>query len=155
MFLSRAAEPLPDGPLDYAHYRAIHHHLFQDIYDWAGQPRTLRTGKGGNWFCYPENIQAEAERLFRWLAERSHLTDLDSHEFARDAAYFLSELNAVHPFREGNGRTQLVFLKLLTMNAGRPFSDEALEPERTLVAMIQSFGGDLEPLTALVADLIA
>ncbi len=54
-----------------------------------------------------------------------------------------------------NGRTQLVFLKLLTANAGWPFHDEALDPERTLAAMIASFSGDLAPLEALIADIIA
>lgn len=155
MFLSRASEPLPDGNLDYPHYQAIHHHLFQDVYDWAGQPRAIRTGKGSNWFCHPEHIQAEAERLFRWLAERDHLMGLDMQGFPSDAAYFLSELNAIHPFREGNGRAQLAFLKLLTLNAGRSFNDDVLEPQRTLSAMIESFRGNIEPLTALIADLIA
>ncbi len=58
-------------------------------------------------------------------------------------------------FREGNGRTQLVFLKLLTANAGYPFNDDALDPTRTLNAMISSFSGDLAPLEALIADIIA
>ena len=155
MFQTRIEEPLPAGNLDYAHYRAIHRHLFQDVYDWAGQPRTIRTGKGGNWFCYPENIEAEAIRLFTWLGARDYLASLVDEKFAADAAYFLSELNAIHAFREGNGRTQLAFLNLLVLNAGRTFDDTALEPDRTLTAMIESFNGRLAPLTALIADIIA
>jgi hypothetical protein len=60
MFLTRSEEPLPDGNLDYEHYKAIHRHFFQDVYDWAGGPREVRTGKGGNWFCYPEYIDAQS-----------------------------------------------------------------------------------------------
>ena len=45
MFLTRSEEPLPDGDLDYEHYKAIHHHFFQDVYDWSGRPREVRTGK--------------------------------------------------------------------------------------------------------------
>jgi cell filamentation protein len=60
----RAQEPIPDGNLDYAHYRALQRHLFQDVYDWAGEPRKIRIGKGGNWFCFPENIDAEMTKLF-------------------------------------------------------------------------------------------
>ncbi|MGE0628783.1 MAG: Fic/DOC family protein [Hyphomicrobiaceae bacterium] len=52
----RAEEPLPNGRFGAAHYRAIHRHMFQDVYAWAGQYRTVRTGKGGKWFCYPEHI---------------------------------------------------------------------------------------------------
>lgn len=52
----RASEPLPTGKFDYAHYRALHRHLFQDVYPWAGIIRTVRIAKDGNWFCYPEHI---------------------------------------------------------------------------------------------------
>lgn len=155
MFEERAAEPLPSGNLDYAHYRNIHHHLFQDVYDWAGEPRTVRIAKGGNWFCYPENLEGHMGATFAWLAERDHLAGLDAPTFAKSAAYFLSELNAGHAFREGNGRTQLVFLKVLVVSAGFPFSDDAVGPDRTLAAMIASFSGDLGPLEALIADVIA
>jgi cell filamentation protein len=60
----RAAEPLPSGRFGPAHYRAIHHHLFQDVYSWAGRYRIVRTAKGGNWFCYPEHIPSEMNRIF-------------------------------------------------------------------------------------------
>jgi fido (protein-threonine AMPylation protein) len=52
---ARADEPLPEGNLDFAHYKAVHHHLFQDVYEWAGKVRTVRIFKGGNPFCFPEN----------------------------------------------------------------------------------------------------
>lgn len=155
MVLTRGAEALPDGSLDYAHYRAIHHHLFQDVYEWAGQPRTIRIAKGGNWFCFPENLDRHMGATFDWLAEHDFIVGLDKAIFAKSAAYFLSELNAGHPFREGNGRTQLVFLKLLSANAGWTFNDDALDPERTLAAMIASFSGNLSPLEALIADIVA
>ncbi len=154
-FLSRARDPLPIGNLDYWHYRAIHRHLFQDVYDWAGEPRTIRIAKGGNWFCYPENLDRHMSATFDWLYAHDNLVGLEADAFARSAAYFLSELNAGHPFREGNGRTQLVFLKALVVNAGRSFNDDALDPERTLEAMIASFSGNLATLEALIADIIA
>jgi cell filamentation protein len=50
---ARADEPLLEGALDFLHYCAVHHHLFQDVYDWAGQPRTVRMSKGGSPFCLP------------------------------------------------------------------------------------------------------
>src|SRR5262249_9548196 len=62
---ARAEEPLPEGELDFTHYRAVHHHLFQDVYEWAGQIRTVRLFKGGNPFCFPENIEGQATRLFK------------------------------------------------------------------------------------------
>jgi cell filamentation protein len=51
---ARSAEPLPEGQLDFAHYCAVHHHLFQDVYEWAGKPRTVRMSKQSSPFCFPE-----------------------------------------------------------------------------------------------------
>ena len=99
--LQRSAEPLPAGKLTYPHYCAIHRHLFQDVYTWAGKPRTVRVAKGGSMFCYPESIDREAKKLFRQLAEAKHYKGLSSEDFAKEAAHFLAELNAIHPFREG------------------------------------------------------
>src|SRR5581483_7119533 len=142
----RAQEPIPKGKLDYAHYRALHKHLFQDVYDWAGQPRKIRIGKGGNWFCYPENIDKEMTKLFQSLAEQKNFAGLSKAEFAKKAANFLAELNAVHPFREGNGRTQLSFLGIIADEAGHPLNFEKLEPEKILNAIIESFDGNEENL---------
>jgi cell filamentation protein len=154
MYLTRADEALPSGQLDYAHYRAIHRHLFQDVYDWAGEERAIRITKGGSTFAYPEHLHRTMTRVFGELAERKFLRDLHSVAFAEGAAYILSEINAGHPFREGNGRTQLAFLKLLCLGSGHGFDDDALDPDLTLQAMIASFHGDLAPLTALIVDLV-
>jgi len=67
MTFARSEEPLPAGRLSGTQYRAIHHHLFQDVYDWAGRFRTVRLAKGASPFCYPENIGREMRRLFDWL----------------------------------------------------------------------------------------
>ncbi|OLP57674.1 adenosine monophosphate-protein transferase [Rhizobium rhizosphaerae] len=155
LFLIRADEPLPDGALDRAHYMAIHHHLFQDIYDWAGQPRTIRIGKGGNWFCYPEYIDRQMDLVFAKLERNGFLTGLSPEEFARQATDFLADLNAIHPFREGNGRTQLTFLSLLAENGGLPFNDDLLDRHRVIGAMIDSFDGRIEPLRQLILDLVS
>jgi len=150
----RAQEPIPKGDLDYAHYCALHKHLFQDVYDWAGQPRKIRIGKGDNWFCFPENIDAEMTKLFASLARQSNFAGLSKTEFARRAAHFLAELNAIHPFREGNGRTQLSFLGLIAEEAGHPLDFEKLEPDKILGGIIESFAGDEDNLRRVIADLI-
>nr|WP_258571265.1 Fic family protein [Flavimaribacter sediminis] len=155
MFASRAEEELPNGALDFEHYRAVHHHFFQDVYDWAGEIRTIRTGKGQNWFCYPEHIEAQANDLFAHLAERNHFTEAGAKSrFAEDAAWFLSEINAIHPFREGNGRVQLVFLTMLARNAGYDLNEDMLQPALFLAAMVRSFSGDIRPLSKQIEDML-
>ena len=70
-------------------------------------------------------------------------------------AHFLAELNAIYSFREGNGRTQLMFFALLADRAGHPVDLEKLDPEAMLSAMIASFDGDTTELTAVISRLIS
>ena len=150
----RADEPPPTGRLGRRHYCAIHHHLFQDVYDWAGKIRTVRVAKGDSMFCYPENIDAEMRRLFGDLATQDRLRGLHPEGFASVAAHLLSELNAIHPFREGNGRTQSAFLIILADQAGHPLDFTRLDPPTMLNAMVASFKGDERPLAELMLALM-
>jgi cell filamentation protein len=143
---ARADEPLPEGRLSVTHYTAIHHHLFQDVYPWAGKYRTVRISKDGSAFCYPENIAHEMTALFVSFRGKHFLRGLPREQFATEAAAFLSTLNAIHPFREGNGRTQTTFLTLLSEQAGHPLDLDRLIPEQFLAAMVSSFKGDDGPL---------
>jgi cell filamentation protein len=151
----RAEEPLPSGKLGYAHYKAIHKHLFQDVYAWAGKIRNVRISKGGSMFCYPESIDREMAKLFGSLAAQKHFKGTTAKDFAATAAHFLAELNAIHPFREGNGRTQLTFLTLLAETAGHPLDIERLDPDAVMAAMIESFGGEEKPLAKLILKLVS
>jgi cell filamentation protein len=154
MFLTRSEEPLPDGNLDYEHYKAIHQHFFQDIYDWAGEPREVRTGKGGNWFCYPEYIDAEMRKVFSQLAAEDYLSSIEELSvFAERASHFIAEINAVHPFREGNGRCQLTFLSILMDLSGFEMDEDRLDPDAFMDAMIASFLGNNVPLADAIAEM--
>jgi cell filamentation protein len=154
MTAQRADEPLPRGRLSVTHYRAIHHHLFQDVYQWAGTYRTVRMSKGGSAFCYPEHIVRQMEQLFADLNRQSFFRGLSADDFAAVATRFMAPLNAIHPFREGNGRTQTTFLVLLADRAGHPLDLDKLVPERFLQAMIASFEGNEQPLGLEIRTLI-
>ena len=154
MFLTRSEEPIPDGDLDYDHFQAIHHHFFQDVYDWAGETREVRTGKGGNWFCYPEYIDNEMNKIFSQLASEHYLTQIDDIEiFAERASHFIAEINAIHAFREGNGRCQLTLLTILMELAGFEMDEDRLDPEPFMEAMIASFHGDNGPLAQSIVAM--
>jgi cell filamentation protein len=150
----RAEQPLPYGAFDPAHYCSIHHHLFQDVYEWAGQYRTVRTSKGGNSFCHPEHIPAQMDALFRSIRGGGAFAEKGRSEFLKEAAQFLGELNAIHPFREGNGRAQLAFLGLIGATAGHPFAFEQIDSNMLLRAMIESFLGRFEGLTTELGKLL-
>lgn len=144
----RFDEVLPRGSFDVQHYCAVHHHLFQDIFSWAGKFRTVRISKGGNVFCYPEYIAAEMASLFGRLHSEVLRQSLKREDFANGAAIFLADLNAIHPYREGNGRTQLAFLAVLSEHVGHPLQLDTFNPQRMLAAMIESFNGDVSALAA-------
>lgn len=150
----RANEPLPGGQYDARHYRRVHHHLFQDVYSWAGKYRTVRTSKGGNIFCFPEHILATMDHLFAALAESGALSTDDADRFVGEIASFLAEINAIHPFREGNGRSQLAFVAMLGERAGFPFDFARVDRDTFLPAMIASYAGDLKPLTSELSKLL-
>jgi cell filamentation protein len=151
----RAQEPLPEGGFDPAHYCAVHHHLFQDVYVWAGKYRTVRTAKGGNPFCFPEYIAREMTRLFAGLNAAAFLPGSTPDEFVDTATALLADLNVIHCFREGNGRAQLIFMHMLALRAGHPMKLERIERETFLPAMIESFGGNLGNLRREIARLCA
>jgi cell filamentation protein len=94
------------------------------------------------------------KKLFAWLESENHLRDLDSDPFAAKAAHLLAELNAIHPFREGNGRTQNVFLYVLADRAGHPLDLDRLYPPDMIEAMVASFSGDEQPLANLILTLM-
>lgn len=149
----RAREPFPDGGFDPSHYCAVHHHLFQDVYVWAGRYRTVRTAKGGNVFCYPEHIDRQMTLLFARLRADPFLGGATRAAFVAAASGFLSELNVIHCFREGNGRAQLSFMHLLAERAGHPVRLDRVRPTEFLNAMIASFAGDLTLLQKEIARL--
>ena len=155
MTFVRSEEALPNGRWSVSHYCSIHRHLFQDVYSWAGKFRTVRIAKDASTFCYPEHIHREMRDLFVRLRRNSHLRDRTPANFAEGAANFISELNAIHPFREGNGRTQLTFLAMLADQAQHPVDLDLIDKDATLRAMIGAFNGDEGPLAGLIGQWIA
>lgn len=150
----RGEEPLPRGPLGSFHYRAIHHHLFCDVFAWAGKLRTARLAKGGSLFCAPEHINGALQKLFARLRTDRFLRNQSANEFARRSAEFLAALNAIHPFRDGNRRAQLAYFAFLAARAGHPLALQRMKPDAMLAAMVASFKSDEAPLAALIEGLI-
>ena len=116
--------------------------------------RTVRMTKGGSPFCFPEYIAGEMENLFASVAQAQFFEGLSADDFALQAANFLAELNAIHPFREGNGRTQLSFVALLSVRTGHPLNVQRLVSSEFLAAMVESFVGSKQPLAAQLRSLI-
>ncbi|CAN7469078.1 Fic/DOC family protein [Neorhizobium tomejilense] len=116
----RAREGIPPGDFDLKHLKAIHRHLFQDIYEWAGQIRTVEIFKGESQFQFRQYIETGMADVHRRIVKSDFLQELERSVFAAEVARIIGDVNYVHPFREGNGRTQLQYLKQLSERAGHP-----------------------------------
>ncbi len=121
------------GKFDMRHLQKIHAYLFGDIYDWAGKLRHVNIAKGN---------------LFRKLEQERYL--IGSTKFVpHRLAYYFSEINVLHPFREGNGRTQRLFIEYLASVAGFCVDFSQVSTEEMMIASADSFACDYESINRM------
>jgi cell filamentation protein len=141
------------GDYDVAHLKAFHRHLFGDVYPWAGDFRTVniaRTASFGDW----RHIRTYLDRVFADLDAEDHLRGLALDDLAPRLAHYLGEVNAAHPFREGNGRTQRAFFRQLARDAGWSLRWSVFTAEQNTAASEASLHGDNRKLEALLRNAL-
>jgi cell filamentation protein len=151
--LRLATKPIP-GRYDLPHLQDCHRALFGGLYAWAGQLRTVRIAKA-DVFCLPQFIESSAAEIFARLARDRHLAGLPRDEFIVGLATYLGDVNALHPFREGNGRAQRVFFGRLAHDAGYRLRWQLIDAEQNIAASIAATRGDLLPLRELLNEIVA
>ena len=154
--LAELAEHPISGAFDADHLKAIHHHIFQDVYAWAGEFRQVDISKDASRFAHFAFLENQAKLLFDHLAHERHLRDLPPDQFATRGAYYFGELNALHPFREGNGRTQRAFLSDLARQAGYRLEWSRVTIERMTIASVRSlFHAENTEFEAILLDILS
>lgn len=106
------------GGFDMEHLQKIHQYIFQDVYPFAGQIWTTNIGKNGFWFADFKSIDWVTGNVFMSLKDDKHLKGLSAVAFSRKAAQYYSDINYIHPFREGNGRAIREFFRQLALESG-------------------------------------
>lgn len=130
---------IPDLPFFYY----LHHLMFSPLFVWAGRPRTLGIAKGGTPFCPPHNIDSMMSAIFAELEREHWLAGLDLDSFIERAAYYICEINAVHPFREGNARAIRFYIDVLSaLTRDDLFDWTQTNAEEYLQACVAGFRGD-------------
>jgi cell filamentation protein len=143
-----AQNPLA-GNFDLEHLKVIHRAIFKDLYAWAGQCRDIDIAKGDNFFAHHVHIETAAKAIFDKLAKEKHLAGLSKADFCNRAAFYLGEINALHPFREGNGRAQREFISHLAYKNGYYIEWKNIEQDDMIEASAASFKrGDYSKLAA-------
>jgi cell filamentation protein len=137
---------------DLPHLQEIHKRIFGDIYEWAGQIRTVAIAKGAM-FCLPQYIDSSAAVIFGELHDEDCLRGLRRDPFVGRLAHYQGEVNALHPFREGNGRAQRAFFGQLARDAGFTLAWQHLDPARNVKASAAIMRGDPEPMREMLDAL--
>ena len=129
------------GKLDFKHLCDIHRYIFSDIYTWAGKLRTVNISKG-NPFCNTDVLHIYGAELFEKLRAERYLLNAPADRITERLAYYFSEINVMHPFREGNGRTQRIFIEYLALVSGYRVDFTNISAIEMTEASIRAFNRD-------------
>ena len=141
-------------PFTIEFYCALHRELFRDLYPWAGELRTIDLSKKGTRFYPAAELLQYGLAKFRYLAEENEFRGLRKNELAAKAADFYHELNMLHPFREGNGRTERLFFTLLVRRCGYRINFSECDMDALMIATIYAAQGVPTYLTAFFREAI-
>lgn len=146
-------KPIIHEGFDLKHLQKIHKFIFQDVYTWAGEIRIVDINKG-NYFCRHKYIEEEAKRIFGEIKRENYLKGLDKEDFSDRLAYYSGEINALHPFREGNGRATREFIRCLAYNAGYTIDFSKIDVKKLFNAFVKSFSSGHKDLKELFKENI-
>ena len=146
------ATPLK-GDFDFDHLKSIHYYLFQDLFYWAGKARTVAIAKT-SMFCLPQYIEGYADDIFNKLRKDNCYQGYSQDAFVEAITNLLADINALHPFREGNGRTQREFIRYIGLLNGYGFDWSLVTSEENIIASYESVNGDNTKLKAIIAKII-
>jgi len=149
-FLARL-DTTPEGDFSANHLKRIHAHTLQDVYEWAGEFRNVPIEKGISVFCRPEFIAQEAKKITESI-DLPKLKEMNFKEFSKELAEIVGELNAVHPFLDGNGRAIRVYAQKLSKAVGYELNVAELRGESWNEASEKSFFGDNQDLSQLLEN---
>ena len=138
-------EPLPDV-FNFDFYCSLHRRLFCDVYPWAGELRKINLSKKSTNFYDFKDLKSYGELLFRQFEHFDKIKSLDKDAFAEWVAEIYNDLNMLHPFREGNGRTERLFITLVIRAAGYEINFAAPDPDELMIATIFAAQGVDEQL---------
>lgn len=152
---AKAEKELSFKNVNFDYYKNIHRMIFSDLYDWAGTLRTINISKKGTVFCDHSELEQLGKLKFERLKKRCFLNNLPDSIFIDELTELYHELNMLHPFREGNGRTLRLFTTLLVRNTGRDIDFSLCDQDILIIAAVRAAQGDTSLLRNTLNDIIS
>ena len=138
---------LEETPIDddfgFEHFKKIHEFLLCDLYEWAGQVRTVDISKKRTKFLDAASIENIGTKCFAKVKE-GYFENLPFAEFVKRIAEFYNDVNYIHPFREGNGRTQRIYFTQLIRHYGYDINFADVDTDELMIATIQASSGVMD-----------
>ena len=150
----RLIQKIPTGNFDLEHLKSIHRHLFQDLYSWAGEIRTVEINRDGHQFQFRQYIETGMANVHRRIVTERNFQGCKPAAFARKAAEIIGDINYAHPFRDGNGRTQLQYLKQLGERAGHPLDLSLLQKDSWIEASKEAHQARYDDMARCINDAL-
>ena len=142
-----------EGNFDFDHFKKIHAFLLCDLYEWAGKIRTVDISKKRTKFLDAASIDDIATKCFSRVIN-GYFDNLSMNEFAKRIAEFYNDVNFIHPFREGNGRTQRIYFTQLIRHYGYDINFSDVDTDELMIATIQASQGVLDFLVEFFKNSI-
>ena len=148
---------LEETPIDddfgFEHFKKIHAFLLCDLYEWAGQVRTVDISKKRTKFLDAASIEGIGTKCFAKVKE-GYFENLPFNEFVKRIAEFYNDVNYIHPFREGNGRTQRIYFTQLIRHYGYDINFADVDTDELMIATIQASSGVMDFLVEFFENSI-
>ncbi len=142
-----------NGDFGFEHFKKIHEFLLCDLYEWAGQVRTVDISKKRTKFLDAASIESIGTKCFAKVKD-GYFENLSFDEFVKRIAKFYNDVNYIHPFREGNGRTQRIYFTQLIRHYGYDINFADVDTDELMIATIQASSGVMDFLVEFFENSI-
>lgn len=146
-------QPMASEP-NFSYLKDLHRCMFEELYDWAGQVRTINISKMRTAFCPADQIAQSAQSIFDRLHACHYFRGLPRPELVDELADLYDSINYLHPFREGNGRVQRLYFRQLARWIGHSLNFAAVDSDRMMIATIRASAGVMDDLRQVFEEIL-
>ena len=153
--LAASSLSFKEPPYTFETLRDIHRALFSDLFGWAGEIRSIDISKGTTRFCSCQFIEQESNKLFDRLGKKNFFEGLTTDLFIKNLAEYYCDINVLHPFRDGNGRSQRILFENICINSGYNLNLSGISVEEWVEANILGYHGNYSAMERIFEKCVS